>query len=158
MDKKIMIPLELKYDFAIRAYISIHKGYLYAIREECGAATALKVYERLCKMEDRIKNLTATFLAAFKIEGNDAEAWAKWWDIWYELCGYEYTWLERSKTIARVKVTKSPFKTSYKDLSDWVLPFVDIVCKTINPKAKWERPKAMCAGDPYGEYVFKTEE
>ncbi len=71
---------------------------------------------------------------------------------------FEYTILERSKTINRIKVTKCPWKTEPKDISDWVLIFNNIVNKTINPKATLERPKAMCAGDSYCEYVWKIEE
>ena len=153
MTKKVVIPLELKYDYAIKGYTGLHKGYLYAIREECGAETALKVYERLCKMDDRIKNLTYFILTTFKLEGNDCVTIAKWWDIYQEIMGIEGTWLERSKTVARSKITKCPSKTVYKDISDWVLIFMNIVAKTINPKATVERLKGMCAGDPYCEYI-----
>lgn len=109
-------------------------------------------------MGDRIKNLTNFFLTTFKIEGNDCETNAKWWDIWYELMGFESTWLERKKTINRTKITKCPVKTEYKDISDWALTFCDIIAKTINPKATVERPKAMCAGDPHCEYIVRLEE
>jgi hypothetical protein len=158
MTQRISIPLDLKYDLAIRAYTSIHRGYLYAIREECGAVTALKIYERLINMGDRIKNLTTTVLKAFKIEENDVEAIAKWYDIWFELTGIEGTWTERSKTISIIKVTKCPFRTGYEDISEWCLTLFDLISKTINPKVILERPKGMCAGDPHCEYIFKIEE
>ena len=158
MAKKVMISVDLKYDFAIIAYAGLFKGFMYAIREEYGAAAALKIYERLCKMGNRIKNVTNKLLTIFKIEGNDAEAIVKWWDIWYELLGFESTILELSKTCVRTKITKCPMKTEYKDICDWDLIFVDIINKTINPKATCERPKGRCAGDPYCEYVFKIEE
>jgi len=131
---------------------------MYAIREKYGAAVALEIIERVWKMEDRIKNITNRFLTIFKIEGNDAETIAKWIDIWNEVCGYEYTWLERSKTSSRVKITKCPFKTVPKDISNYCKPFLNIVGKTINPKATVESPKGMCAGDPYCEFLTKTEE
>lgn len=158
MAKKISIPLELKYDFAMRGYASFIAGILHAIREKYGSAEALEMYERALTIGDRIKNLIDTLLTIFKIEGNDAEAIAKWIDIWNELTGIECTWLERSKTINRRKVTKCPWVTAPRDLSEWFLPFFSIVTKTINPKATLERPKSMCAGDSYCEYVWKLEE
>ena len=158
MAEKVVIPWELKYDFAMRAYMGIFKGFLYAIREEYGAAATLKIYERLCKMGDRIKNLTKTLLTIFKIEGNDMETIAKWFEIWGELMGQERTQLELSKTFGRVKLTKCLAKTEYKDISDHALILVDIIQKTINPKATIERVKGMCAGDPYCEYVSKIED
>ena len=158
MAKKIVIPWELKYDFAIKSNASVLKGLLYAIREEYGAAVVLKLYEKCCTMDDRIKKLTNKLLTIFKLEGNDAETIAEWFDIWNKLCGHEYTILERSKTISKVKYTNCPWKTVYKDISDWALSYVNIVAKTINPKAATERPKAMCAGDPYCEYIYKIEE
>ena len=158
MSKKIVIPWELKYDFAIRSNASVLKSLLYAIREEYGASATLKLYEKACQMDDRIKKLTNTIQTIFKLEGNDAETIGKWWDIWGELVGHEYTILERSKTISKVKYTKCPWKTEFKDISDWALSYTNIVGKTINPKAILERPKAMCAGDPYCEYVWRIEE
>jgi hypothetical protein len=158
MTKKIVIPVELKYDFAIRAYASLHKGYLYEIREKYGAAAALEIYEKLIKRDDRMKNLANLLLKIFKIEGNDAETIAKWWDIYWELTGIEGTWLERSKKIARCKITKCPFKYKYEDLSDCSLILNSIITRTINPKATTKRPKGKCAGDPYCEYVHKLEE
>ena len=134
------------------------KGFLYAIREEYGASAALEIHERLCNMEDRVKNMTNAILNVFQLEGNDAETMGKWWDLYCEICGIEGTILERSKTIARTKITKCPFKTDPKDLSEWNLPFYNIIAKTINPKATFERPKAMCEGDPHCEYVWKIEE
>ena len=158
MAKKMVIPCELKADFRQRAYILLFKAYLYETREEYGAAMALKLYERVNKRDNRTKRLTNSLLTIFKIKGNDVETIAQWWDIWSELNGFETTWLERSKTIARLKVTKCPFKTEPKDVSDWSLIWHNIVVKTINPKATFERPKSMCAGDPYCEYIFKIEE
>ena len=147
----------LKSDFAWRNFTDFtHRGFLYAIREKYGAAATLEIWEKYLKMA--VKNLTNLILKVFKIEGNDMEAITKWYDIWGELCGNEYTWLERSKTIARQKFTKCPWKTEHKDISDWGVPFINIVNKTINPKATFQRPKAMCAGDPYCEYVYKIEE
>ena len=55
----------------------------------------------------------------FKIEGNDLEAISKWWDIFYELYGSEGEDFERSKTIARTKTTKCPWKIEGKGLDDW---------------------------------------
>ena len=119
MATKRMIPWELKYDFAIRGYTSGYRGFLYAIREEYGPAAALKIYEKVCKMDDRIKNLINRILTIFKIDGNDAEAIAECWDIWCELASFKHTWIERSKTIARTKVTECLFKTQPKDISNW---------------------------------------
>ena len=158
MAKKVFIPLDFKYDYAIRGYASILKAWLYVTREEYGAAAALKLYEKVCKIDDRVKRLTNSLLTIFKLEGNDAETIAKWFDIWWELCGMEYTWLERSKTIAVAKITKCVWKTEPKDISDWGLSFLNIKTKTINPKITFQRPKAMCERDPYCEYVWKIEE
>ena len=146
----------LKSDFAVRNFTDFIRGYKYAVREKYGAAALLEIHEKYCKMG--VKTLTNTIRTIFKIEGNDMEALKKWWDIWHELCGHESTYLEWSKTIARQKITKCPWKTEHKDISDWALPFCNIVNKTINPKATLERPKAMCEGDPYCEYVTKIEE
>ena len=109
-------------------------------------------------MGDRIKNLTNFFLTTFKLEGNDCETIGKWWDIWNELMGQETIILERSKTINRARITKCPVKTEYKDINEWDLIFNNIVAKTINPKITVERPKGMCAGDPYCEFIYKIEE
>jgi len=158
MAKKVVIPWELKYDFAIRAYTSGYKGFLYAIREKCGAATTLEIFERVCAMDDRIKNLTNFFKTTFKLEGNHAETIGQWFDIWAELIGQEFTEPERSKTINRERITKCPFKTEPKDISDWCKIFAGIVNKTINPKATLERSKGMCAGDSYCEFVTRIEE
>ena len=158
MAEKVELPWETKYKFAMGGYAATIKGFLHLIREKYGAEAALERYERFCKEDDRLKNLTNTILNVFKIEGNDCEAMAKWFNIWWELTGIEGTWPELSKTSSRNKVTKCPFKTDPKDISDWVLTFVDIIGKTINPKATVERPKGMCAGDPYCEYVTKIEE
>ena len=158
MTKKVVIPWELKYDFAIRSNASVLKGLLYAIRDEYGADASLKLYDKACKMGDRVKKLTNTILTIFKLEGNDAETIGDWWDIWFELVGHEYNVLERSKTINRVRVTKCVWKTDYKDISEWPLIYMHFVNKTINPKVILERLKGMCAGDPYCEYVWKIEE
>ena len=159
MAKNIVIPLELKYDFAMRSYTFMLKAWLHVIREEYGAVEALRLYEKVCKIGDRTKSFTNTLLNIFKIEGNDAETIAKWWDIRWELIGGEVTWLERSKTISRIKVTKCPWSTPVpKDISDWDLIYINLVDKTINSKASAERPKGMCAGDPYCEIIHKIEE
>lgn len=77
MSKKVLIPLELKYDWALRAYSSVHKGYLYAIRKKYGASIALEIYKELIKMGDRMQNFTNFLLTTFKIQGNDAETIAR---------------------------------------------------------------------------------
>ena len=152
------IPWELKYKYAIGGYTSFFKGIMYAIREKYGAEAVFEIFERVWKMGDRVKNMTNTILKAFRLEGNDAETIGEWLDICGELTGYETTILERSKTINITKNTKCPWTTEPKDISDWALIFTHIVIKTINPKATVERPKAMCAGDPYCEYVYTIEE
>jgi hypothetical protein len=157
MSKRIGVPLEFKYNLAMRGWSSILNGFLYVIREKHGAAEALELIERLFKMEDRVKNLTNTVKTIFKIEGNDIETWAQWLETWWEICGIEGTTLERSKTLLRTKITKCPWKTGYKDI-DWVLIWFNIVHKTINPKITLERPNGMCAGDQHCEYVWKIEE
>ena len=158
MTEKVSIPLLLKHDVTLRAYSSILKGFLYAIREKYGANEALETYVRACTMGDRIKNLTNALIDIFQLKGNDAVTIAKWFEIWFELTAFEYTTPELSKTSSRIKVTKCPFKTEPQDISDWALVFANIAAKTINPKATLERPKGMCAGDPYCEYVWKIEE
>lgn len=55
-------------------------------------------------------------------------------------------------------MTKCPWKTKYKDISDYTFIFAEIASKAINEKVTLERPKAMCEGDPYCEYVYKIEE
>ena len=158
MAKKVAIPWELKYKFAMGGYAGIIKAFLYAIREEYGAAATLKIYERVCKIDDRAKRFTNSILEIFKIEGNDAETIRKWYNIYNELNGIESTTLELSKTLYRRKITKCPFQTEPKDISDVFLIFQNIVTKTINPKATLETPKRMCAGDPYCDYIWKIEE
>jgi len=158
MAKKVVIPLELKLDFFKSAYMNTFRRFLYAIREEYGAAKALEMYEKTTKMDDSTKNLANTLLTIFKIEGNDAETIGKWHEIFHELVGFESTVLERSKTINRYKVTKCPLKPAYRDLSGWCLIGANIVEKTINSKATLERPKALCEGDPYCEFITKIEE
>ncbi|WP_287583750.1 hypothetical protein [Candidatus Borrarchaeum sp.] len=158
MTKKRVIPWELKYKFAMGGWAAYLKAYHYAIREKYGADAALEIYERISTMDDRAKKGTQTLLNIFNLEGNDIETIRKWWEIWWELIGIEGTWLEQSKTCLRNKITKCPYKTEPKDISDWALIFCDINAKTINPKATCERPKGMCARDPYCEYVWIIEE
>ena len=158
MTKKIGIPWEFKYKLAMRGWASILGGFLYAIRKKYGAPAALEILEIAYKMGDRVKNLTNFLRTVFKIEGNDAEAITKWWDVWYEFAGFEAIWLERSKTFAKVKITKCPWTTRYKDIGDWCKIWVDIVYTTLNPKVTFERPKGMCAGDSYCEVIHKIEE
>ena len=152
------LPCEIKLDYALGGYSGIVKAFLYVIREEYGAAAALKLKERVDRLDDRVKRFTNVLLKIFNIEGNDAETIGEWWDIFAELTGQEVTILERSKTIERRKITKCLWKTEPKDLFGWNFPFVNLVAKTINPKATVDRPKGMCAGDPYCEYVYKIEE
>jgi len=158
MAKKIGVPLEFKYQLSLRGWTSILGGFLYVIRERHGAAEALSCIERLFKMDDRVKNLTNTIKTIFKIEGNDAKTMLDWFETYWEILGTEYTIPEQSKTISRMKITKCPFQTGHKDISDWCKTWCDIVYTTINPKATQERHKSMCAGDPYCELVFKIEE
>jgi len=158
MAKKLVIPWELKADIRMKGWASILKGLMYEIQEEFGALAALKMYERLCKREDRIKNLTNSIIEIFKIEGDDAETISKWWDIYWELTGIEGSTLELSKTFWRCRITKCPFKTEPKDISKWVLPMINIIAKTINHEVTVERPIGMCEGDPYCEYVYKVED
>ena len=158
MAKKIGVPLEFKYELAMKAWSSLVKGFMYVVRERHGAAEALACIERLFKMDDRTKNLTTFIKTVFKIEGNDADTIADWFETYHEVTGSESTVLEQSKTFIRRKITKCPFQTGHKDLSDWCKIWGDIVIKTINPKATLERPKAMCAGDPYCENICRIEE
>jgi len=158
MTSKMGIPCEFKYELAMKGWASMLAGFLYVIRDEFDAITSLKLIENLFKRDDRLKNLTNFLKTVFKIEGNDIIAIKKWFDIWYELTGFESTLLEQSETIFRIKITTCPFKTGYKDISGWCKIWSDIVLKTINPKATFERPKGMCAGDPHCEYIFKLEE
>jgi len=158
MTEKVSIPLLLKHEFALRAYTSLIKGFLYAIREKYGANAALEVYERVCTMDDRIRNMTNSLLDVFQLKGNDAKTIANWFNVWFELTGFEYATLESSNKMSRIKITKCPFKTEPEDISDWPKIFTIITTKTINPKATFERPKGMCAGDSYCEYVWKIEE
>lgn len=158
MVQKLAIPMEFKYELAMRGWNTMLKGFMYVIREEYGATAALKLVEKFFKMDDRLKNLANFIKNVFKIEGNDVETIMKWLDIWFEICGFEYTWLEQSKTLGRNKITKCPFKTGYKDLSDWCLIWNNIIYETLNPKVTLEAIKQMCAGDPYCEFVTKMKE
>jgi hypothetical protein len=157
MTKKMGIPWELKYKYAKGAWTTLLKGLLNEIREKYGAAAALEIYENFSKRYDRTKNMTKDIKDVFKIEGNDAETLAKWHDIWWDLTETEGNWLERSKSISRCKVDKCPLIQPHKDIGDVSIIFENVVVKTINPKATIERPKAMCKGDPYCEYVWKIE-
>jgi hypothetical protein len=153
------IPWELKYDFAMKGYTNLGKGYLFAIREKYGAAAALEIYEMVNKMGDRAKNFTNTIRTIFNLEGNDAETIGQFFDIWAELTDQEVIILERSKTVNRIKYIKCPWSTPFpKDISNWNLIWRNLITKTINPKAILERPKAMCAGDPFCEYVWRIED
>ena len=159
MSKKVVIPWELKYKFLKGMLTTFFKGVMYEIREKDGATAALEFFERIWKMEDRVKNMTNTIKDVFKIEDNDMEAIAKWFDIYNELTGTEATRLELSKTFNKVRCPMGcAWHTKPKDISDWVLIFFGIIVKTLNPKATIERPKGMCLGDPYCEYVTKIEE
>ena len=158
MAKKLVIPWELKYKFAMGGWAAYLKAYHYAIREKYGADAVLEMYERICIMDDRVKNFTKLILTVFNLEANDAETMAEWWEIWWQLIGIEGATLERSKTVSRVKFTKCPYETEPTDISDWCKIFVNIVNKTINPKAIMERVKGRCAGDSYCEFVYKIEE
>lgn len=158
MARKISIPAEFICDLAIKGWSTTLKGFMYIVREKFDATTALELIESYFKRDDRVKNLTKFIKDVFRIEGNDAETMAQWWGVWWEITGMEGTWLERSKTMSRAKITKCPWKTGYNDISNWCLIYVDIIVKTINPKIAYERPKGMCAGDSYCEYVYKLEE
>jgi len=153
------LPLELKYKFVRGMLTTLFKGFMYAIREKYGAATALELAERMWNFDNRVKNMTHTILKVFNIEGNDIEALMTWWEIFYEHVGVEATWLEVTKTYARIKITKCPWSTpDPKDISGWEKIFNSLITKTINPKVTVERPKSMCAGDSYCEYVWKIED
>ena len=159
MSKKMAIPWELKFNFIKGQLTTLFKNVFYAYRERFGAEAALEFFENAAwKRADRVKKMSNILKEVFKVEGNDAEAIAKWREIYWELNGTDYTWLERSKTIARTKITKCPWKTVYKDISDWDLSWYNIVLNTINPKATVERPKSMCAGDSHCEIVTTIEE
>ncbi|WP_287584454.1 methanogen output domain 1-containing protein [Candidatus Borrarchaeum sp.] len=159
MAKKMAIPWKFKYEFTMGGWTSNLKAYLYAIREKYGAEAALEIYERVNEMDDRIKNMTNTLKEVFKLEGNNGETFAQWWEVFWEITEMEYIIPERSKTFTRFEVLKCPWTTEPKDISVWCfLSLVGKIAKTINPQATLERPKAMCAGDPHCEYIFKLEE
>jgi hypothetical protein len=159
MSKKMAIPWELKYKFAHGGWTSLFKGVMYEYRERFGAEAALDFFVKAAwKRADRVKNMSNILKEVFKVEGNDAEAIAKWREIYWEIIGTDYTWLERSKTLCRVKITKCAWQTELKDISDWAVIYNSIIVKNINPKATVERPKAMCAGDPHCEYIYRIEE
>ncbi len=149
---------ELKYNFVMNNYADFLKGLLYANRKKFDGATAVDIYERVCKLGDRTANVIRAMLKIFKIEGNDAETWGQLMDVWNENAGMESIILERSKTIDRRKLTKCPFVTEHKDVSDWDIRFCKIMAKTINEKAILEMPKIMCKGDPYCDFIFRIEE
>lgn len=159
MSTEVVIPWELKYKFVQGMLTTLFKGFMYEIRQEYGATAALKIYERVCRRDDRVKNMTKTLKEVFKIEGNDAEALTKWFNIYFEVTGIEGTTVELTKTYSKTKIIKCPFKTGYKDISMWYLTCLgNIITETLNPKATLERPKAMCAGDPFCEYIMKIKE
>ena len=156
---KIGLPLELKYKYVRGMMTTLFKGIMYVIREKFGAATALEIAEGFWRYDDRIPKMTRNLKNIFKIEGNDPEAILKWWNLYFEHVGIEATWLEVNKTFIRWKVTECPWSTpDPKDISGWCEIFCNIVDKTINPKAIHERPKGMCAGDPYCEHITRIEE
>ena len=158
MAEKMAIPMELLYDFYLGAWTDFaHRGFLYAIREKYGAEAALDIYERGYNMDNTVKKLTNAIVTMFYLKGDDAETIGEVLDIWDEFTGVDSTILERSQTFNRRKVTKCPFKTKPQDVSDWNIPFINILTNTINPMITFERPKAMCAGDSYCEYVWKLE-
>ena len=153
------LPWEIKYDYVRGMLTTLLKGFLYAVREKYGGPASLEIYELLEKKFDRLKIMTKHLIDVFKIEGNNIETIMTWWEIFYELVGVEATWLEVTKTIARIKITKCPWSTpDPKDISDWELNFNINVSKTINPEVTVERPKSMCAGDTYCEYIWKIEQ
>ena len=153
------LPWELKYKYVRGQMTTLFKGFLYAIREEYGAAAALKIAENMWEFNGRIRNMVSTLLNVFEIEGNDCETIGGFWDVYFEIQGTESIILERSKIINRIKVTDCPWSTpDPKDISSWCVILNDIIVKTINPKIAYERLKGMCAGDPYCEYVYKIVE
>ena len=158
MVKIVAMPVEFKYELAMTGWSSMLKGFMYVIREKFGAATKYECVETFFAKDDRMRNLTNSLLTIFKIEGNDAETFAQWFDVWGKATGFELTWPERSKTVAKVKITKCPWKTGYKDIGDWCKIWIKFVFNTINPKVTPKRPKGMCAGDPYCEVIFKLED
>jgi len=159
MAKKVAILLELKYNYMKGMETTLFKTVMYELREKYGAAEALEFFESAWERNDRVKNMTTTLKDVFKIEGNDMETIQKWFDIWWELMGIDAIIIERSNTINTVRFPKGcEWKTEPRDISEWQLIFNNIVIKTINPKATVERPKAMCEGDPYCEYVYTIEE
>lgn len=158
MAKKVVIPWELKHDWAMRGWASSHRGYLYATRKKHGPAAALELFERAQKIDERVKNFANAILTIFNLKGNDCETIGEVLDIWDELTGTEASVLKRSKIINRRKVTQCPLETGYEDVSDWAVIWMNIIDDVINPKGIFERPKSMCAGDPYCEYVYRFEE
>ena len=146
---------EFKYDFALGGWTSFSKASLYSAREKYGAVAALELHKRHCEIDDFVKNLITTIQTIFNLKGYDTVTIGEVLDVWDELTGIESTILERSKTINRRKITKCLWKTDPIDVSDWNLAFMNILTKAINPEVTFERPKAMCAGDPYCEYVWK---
>lgn len=159
MAKKMPIPWELKYNYMKGMLTTLFKSVVYEFREKYGAVAALEFVEGVWKREDRVKNMTTTLKEVFKIEGNDMEAIGKWFEIWRELMGIESIELERSKKSYSFRnPTGCAWQTDPKDISEWQLNFTNIILQALNPKVTVERPKAMCEGDPYCEYVYKLEE
>ena len=54
----------------------------------------------------------------------------------------------KRELIARLNVLFRRIETDFRT-QDAEIRFDNIVVKTINPKTTFERPKGMCAGDPY---------
>ncbi len=153
------LPWELKCKFARGQLTTLFKGVLHLLNERFGSVIALEIAEELWKYKDRIKNMTNTLKDVFKIEGNDIEAIVNWWNLWFEHVGIEATWLEVTSKIARWKINVCPWSTpDPEDISGWCVIFCSVIIKTLNPKATIERPKGMCAGDPYCEHVMRIEE
>jgi hypothetical protein len=92
------------------------------------------------------------------LEGNDIDALKSVWEIYLELTGIVSTTIEQSKTLWKHKVTICPWVTEPNDLSDWCLNYCILMNKSINPKATFERIKAMCTEDSQCEFVIKIED
>jgi hypothetical protein len=90
------------------------KAYHYAIREKYGTDAALEIYERTCKMDDRIKSFTNAVLKAFELEGNDAETIGAWWDLWHNSMGRKVLYLNGLKKSIELKSLSVRLKQSPK--------------------------------------------
>jgi hypothetical protein len=155
---KRRLSFEQKYDFVMSGNEHFFRGWLYAIRAKHGAAAVLDSYAMMCKEGDRIKNMTNALRKIFNLYGNDATTIGELLDVWDEIWKYETTILERTPTINRRIVTKCIWKVDYKDIGNYAFTIKEIMGKTVNPKAAFERPKGMCVGDPYCEYIWRIEE